>query len=95
MPVIGRRDHDHVHVLPRAELTIVVMDGLLVHAGGLAGALLALVPDVVDGDGLDVGALLVPLHDTPDVRVHAAAAPDEADVDAIVRANHAAAGHRP
>ena len=94
VPVIGRRDHDDVDVGPGAELAIVVIDGALVDAGGFAGALLALVPDVVDGDRLDVAALLVALHDAADVGVHAAAAADEPDVDAIVGADDAALGHR-
>ena len=70
-----------------------MVDGSLIDAGRLTGALLAFVPDVVDRDGLDIAALLVPLHHPPDVRVHASAAADEADVDAVVRANHATLRH--
>ena len=90
MPVIGRGNHHDVDVGPGADLAIVVVDGPLVDAGGFAGPLLALVPDVVDGDRLNVTGLLAALHHPADVGVHPAAAADEADVDAIVRADHPA-----
>ena len=87
VPVVGRGDDDDVDVGTRAELAVVVIDGALVDAGRLARALLALVPDVVDGNRLHVAGLLAAFHDAADVRVHAAAAADEADVDAIVGAD--------
>ena len=42
----------------------------------------------------DIAAFLVALHDAPDVRIHASAAADEADIDAIVGANHPALRER-
>jgi hypothetical protein len=65
----------------------------LVDPRRLTGALLAFVPDIVDRDGLDIAALLVPLHHPPDVRVHAPAAGDETDVDAVVRSNQTRLRH--
>ena len=82
-------DHD-VDVGAGAELPIVVVDGAFVDAGRVARALLALVPDVVDGDRLHVRAVLVALHDAANVGVHPPAATDEADVDAIVGPDDAA-----
>jgi hypothetical protein len=90
MPVIRRADHDDVDVLPRAELAIVVVDGLFVHARPLACQLFPLLPDVVDGERLDVPLLLRPPDDVVDVGAHAAAAADEAHVDPIVGADDAA-----
>src|SRR5690606_11178048 len=92
VPVIGRRDHDGVDVGARGELAVVVVDRLLVHAGALTRRRLTLVPDVVDGDRLHVALLLRPVHDARDVRIHATAAADEADVDAVVGAEDAALG---
>ena len=76
---------------PGAQLAIVVMDGLFIDTGRFACTLLALVPDVVDGDSLHVATFFVALHDAPDVRVHTATTADEADVDAIVRTDDATA----
>jgi hypothetical protein len=90
--MIGRRDDDNVDIGSRTDLTVIVVDRAFVHTGGFPRPLLALVPDVVDGDRLDVGALLVALHHAPDVRVHPPAAADETDIDAVVRADDAAFG---
>ena len=64
-----------------------MIDRALVDAGRLARALLALVPDVVDGNGLHVAGILDALHDAADVRVHSPAASHEADIDAVVGAD--------
>src|SRR5690606_13611492 len=60
------------------------------NAGALARGGLPLVPDVVDGDGLHVALLLRPFDDAGDVRVHAPATADKADVDAVVGPEDAA-----
>jgi hypothetical protein len=94
VPVIWRGDDDDVHIRARADLAVIVVDRLLVDARRVACALLALVPDVVDRDRLNVAAFFASLHDAADMRVHAAAATDEADIDAIVGAEDAALRRR-
>ena len=94
VPVVRRRDHDDVDVGALAELAVVVIDRRGVDAGGLLRGLLALVPDVVDGHGHHVALLLAARDEVADVGVHAAAAADKADVEAVVGAAHAARGKR-
>ena len=91
MPVVGRGDGDGVDVLIGEELAhVVVALGLLAGqllGGGLAGFEGGLV-DVAERDDAGVGQGGVAL----DVIVAASADADDADVDFVIGAEHAAQG---
>ena len=85
MPVVGRDDEDGIDVRTREQLLVIVVNIVLRQAQKFAGALLALGIDIADRRDLD--AIFGLQH--PDVGETHSTDADDADVNAVVGAEHA------
>jgi len=90
--MVGRGDDHSINILARAQLAIIMVDVFVWYFRLRLAAPLVFLVDVADGHSLNIALILVSSRDVSCVCAHSAAHSDEAEIDAVIRAQDAPCG---